>query len=290
MLTKKHAMLFARLISLAMAGAAATAAPNYENRQRDLGTIQTALGQINTALESLDTAILSGTAGLSLLGAAFDVLHCIQSADMQVQASQALNVTDTSNLKATTDSLTINVNVTISDLIRAQPTFQQQRSTGAVLKNLLTIKTAAVQLANDLASKLPTDLSAIGSEGINNFVNAVDRGIAVYNGSVTDLGAALAPAAAPPSLSTAVSSVVASSTISTPVSTAIIATTPQASALVTTSPPQNLTTTPGTPPASQAVATPSSPSFGGISLPMPILGTFIDGVTCQCMCPGMAVA
>lgn len=267
-------MLFILLLYWSMAGTAATAAPNHDSWQRDLVTIQSALGLINTGLESLDTAILSGTAGRTLLEAVSNLLHSIQSADMQVQASQTLDAEDAINLKATTDSLTSNVNITVSDLIHAQPLFKARRSTEPVLQSLLTIKTAATQLANDLVGRLPADLTSIGTQSMSNFLNAVNRGIAVYNGSSTDLGAALPPPTTQPSLGPPVSSVTASSTSSTPISTVFITTTAshsQASTSSTTSAPQSLDTTTGTLPVSPFATSQTSEASTLRSIPYLVL-------------------
>lgn len=295
-----------------MALAALAAAPSHESRPRDLATIQTALEGINTALAQLDTSILSGKVDFSLIQASMSVLQSIQSATGQVQASQPLDVADTSNLKATTDSLTSYVNVTVSDLIKDQAVFQRVGATQQVLQTLQTTKMAAVQLANVLAGRVPSDLSSIADQGVNNLVDALDRGVAVYNGTTKDLGAALPPAAAPPAPSAVVSSAAVQSFASpvpamtggTSSATAPLAVSGiQASGSVLTPAPQSFMTIPGTPPvaqASQATAVlaslaPQAPppplsSFGGISAPMPILGTFIPGETCMCMCPAIVEA
>lgn len=285
-------MILSRLLLLGSAGLAVTAAgPGHKEAKRDLATIQTALKGINTALASLDSAIAKDDVGLSLVQEAMGVIRAIQSATSEVQASQNLNATDTNNLIATTDSLTSNVNVTISDLIKEKPVFQRRGTVRPVLQVMQTIKSSAVQLAETLASRVPPELSVVAATGVNNLVRALDRGISVYDGSSPEIqpataAAASAPPPPPPAPPAASSSVSSQVTVTVTGAPTLVAASTVTVTTVTISAPQTLSTSTAPPqPTSTLGGSTLSESYGGKAVNMVVAGTFVPGQTCQCMCP-----
>ncbi|KAG8169952.1 hypothetical protein KVR01_000697 [Diaporthe batatas] len=151
--------------------------------RRDLGSIQGALAGVNTALARLDSAILKNPADPKVLFTSISVLESIQQATDSINASQPLGSDDTSNLKATTDSLVSNVNLTVTDLIKQKPVFDRLKLDKVVLLQVQNIQGAALVLASTLASKVDPTASALALDGISALNAALQRGIEVYSGT-----------------------------------------------------------------------------------------------------------
>lgn len=248
--------------------------------RRDLGSIQASLGGVNTALASLDSAILNDPANPKVLFSSINVLEAIQQATASINASQPLGPADTSNLKATTDSLVSNVNVTVTDLINQKSLFNYLNLEKVVLLQMQNIQGAALSLASTLASKVDPGASSVALEGISALNAALQRGVAVYTMSgTTTMGPApsSAPAASPPPNPVPSMPMPLSSPSPAPSSLNPPAANP---------PPPNAQPSNAPPPAPP----PPSPPTGSIgpgpwNMTMPIPGTFEAGVTCICMCP-----
>lgn len=250
-----------------------------QDMRRDLGSIQASLGGVNTALASLDSAILNDPANPKVLFSSINVLESIQQATASINASQPLGPADTFNLKATTDSLVSNVNVTVTDLINQKPQFERLNLEKVVLLQVQNIQGAALGLASTLASKVDPGASSLALEGISALNMALQRGVAVYDGSGTSAGPASpsAPAASPPP---------------NPVPSMPM---PLSSPSPSTPPPNPPAPNPPPPNAQPSNAPPPSlpppnPPTGSIgpgpwNMTMPVPGTFEAGVTCICMCP-----
>ncbi|KAG6361776.1 hypothetical protein INS49_010005 [Diaporthe citri] len=148
-----------------------------QDMRRDLGSIQASLGGVNTALASLDSAILNDPANPKVLFSSINVLESIQQATSSINASQPLGPADTSNLKATTDSLVSNVNVTVTDLINQKPLFNRLGLEKVVSLQLQNIQGAALALASTLASKVDPGASSLALEGISALNMALQRGV-----------------------------------------------------------------------------------------------------------------
>lgn len=251
-----------------------------QDMRRDLGSIQASLGGVNTALASLDSAILNDPANPKVLFSSINVLEAIQQATASINASQPLGPADTSNLKATTDSLVSNANVTVTDLISQKSLFNYLNLEKVVLLQMQNIQGAALSLASTLASKVDPGASGVALEGISALNAALQRGIAVYTASGTaTMGTApsSAPAASPPSNPVPSMPMPLSSPSPAPSS-------PNPPAPVP--PPPNAQPSNAPPPGSP----PPNPPTGSIgpgpwNMTMPIPGTFEPGVTCICMCP-----
>ncbi|KAH8776620.1 hypothetical protein F5883DRAFT_699267 [Diaporthe sp. PMI_573] len=258
-----------------------------QDMRRDLGSIQAALGGVNTALASLDSAILNDAASPKVLFSSINVLESIQQATASINASQTLGPADTSNLKATTDSLVSNVNVTVTDLINQKPLFDRLNLEKVVLLQVQNIQGAALALASTLASKVDPAASSLALDGISALNAALQRGVAVYAGSGTAAGPMVSPAlAAPPPPPNPVSSTSVPSTSPSP--------NPQPSITQPPTPepsnPQPSNLSPSSPPSSPPQPNPPAGSIGPgpWTMTMPIPGTFEAGVTCICMCPPVA--
>lgn len=255
--------------------AATTAGAEQQDTRRDLGSIQASLGGVNTALASLDSAILNDPANPKVLFSSINVLEAIQQATASINSSQPLGPADTSNLKATTDSLVSNVNVTVTDLIGQKPLFDRLGLEKVVLVQVQNIQGAALALASTLASKVDPGASGVALEGISALSVALQRGVAVYAGGGTSTMGPAMPSVPPnpvPSMPAPVSSPSpAPSSPNPPPSNA-----PSPNAQPSSSPPSS--------------PLPPNPPTGSIgpgpwNLTMPIPGTFEPGVTCICMCP-----
>lgn len=251
-----------------------------QDMRRDLGSIQASLGGVNTALASLDSAILNDPANPKVLFSSINVLEAIQQATASINASQPLGPADTSNLKATTDSLVSNVNVTVTDLINQKSLFNYLNLEKVVLLQMQNIQGAALSLASTLASKVDPGASSVALEGISALNAALQRGVAVYTmGGTTTMGPApsSAPAASPPPNPVPSMPMPLSSPSPAPSSLNPPAPNP---------PPPNAQPSNAPPPGPP----PSNPPTGSIgpgpwNMTMPIPGTFEAGVTCICMCP-----
>lgn len=251
-----------------------------KDMRRDLGSIQASLGGVNTALASLDSAILNDPANPKVLFSSINVLEAIQQATASINASQPLGPADTSNLKATTDSLVSNVNVTVTDLISQKSLFNYLNLEKVVLLQMQNIQGAALSLASTLASKVDPGASGVALEGISALNAALQRGVAVYTMSgTTTMGPApsSAPAASPPPNPVPSMPMPLSSPSPAPSSLNPPAANP---------PPPNAQPSNAPPPAPP----PPNPPTGSIgpgpwNMTMPIPGTFEAGVTCICMCP-----
>lgn len=262
-------------------------------RQRDLGTVQTALGAVNAALAQLDSALVKNEIGLSLLPLSTNVLVSIQNATVQVQNSSPLSsITDVSDLKATTDGLTANVNTTIGDLIRNQSGFKKLGSIDQVLFVLQMLKTNAIQLAQMIASQVPAELMSVAAQAVQNLEATIDRGIAVFNGSSSGTADGASTTAAPLSSSLFSSTQGATTLISSWANTgtpSLFGSTPKSSVAVSRPTPMPQPTASNTSNASiPQNPMPPSGSFGGVSVLMPVPGTFVPGQTCLCVCPAIA--
>lgn len=267
------------LAATSCCGVMATTGTEHDMR-RDLGSIQASLGGVNTALASLDSAILNDPANPKVLFSSINVLEAIQQATASINASQPLGPADTSNLKATTDSLVSNVNVTVTDLISQKSLFNYLNLEKVVLLQMQNIQGAALSLASTLASKVDPGASGVALEGISALNAALQRGVAVYTMSgTTTMGPApsSAPAASPPPNPVPSMPMPLSSPSPAPSSLNPPAANP---------PPPNAQPSNAPPPGPP----PSSPLTGSIgpgpwNMTMPIPGTFEAGVTCICMCP-----
>lgn len=248
-----------------------------QDMRRDLGSIQASLGGVNTALASLDSAILNDPANPKVLFSSINVLEAIQQATASINASQPLGPADTSNLKATTDSLVSNVNVTVTDLISQKTLFNYLNLEKVVLLQMQNIQGAALSLASTLASKVDPGASGVALEGISALNAALSRGVAVYGTTTMGPASPSAPAASPPSNPVPSMPMPSSSPSPAPSSpNPPAANPPQPNAQPSNAPPP-----PGPPP---------NPATGSIgpgpwNMTMPIPGTFEPGVTCICMCP-----
>lgn len=251
-----------------------------QDMRRDLGSIQTSLGGVNTALASLDSAILNDPANPKVLFSSINVLESIQQATASINASQPLGPADTSNLKATTDSLVSNVNVTVTDLINQKPSFERLGLEKVVLLQVQNIQGAALALASTLASKVDPGASSLALEGISALNMALQRGVAVYDGSsstTTGPTSPSTPAASPPP---------------NPVPSMPMPLSSPSPALSSPNPPAPNPPPPNTQPSNAPPPSPPPPNppTGSIgpgpwNMTMPIPGTFEAGVTCICMCP-----
>lgn len=245
-----------------------------KDMRRDLGSIQASLGGVNTALGSLDSAILKNPADPKVLFSSINVLDSIQQATASINASQPLGPADTSNLKATTDSLVSNVNVTVTDLINQKPVFDRLNLEKVVLLQVQNIQGAALVLASTLASKVDPTASALALDGISALNAALQRGVAVYSGIAA--GATVPPAPAPPPPPP-------------PTTNPIPSPNPQPSKSQPTN-PQASNLLPSSSPSSAPQPNPPTGIIGPgpWTMMMPIPGTFEAGVTCICMCPPVA--
>ncbi|KAL1881168.1 hypothetical protein Daus18300_001019 [Diaporthe australafricana] len=252
---------------------AATTGADDNNLRRDLGSIQASLGSVNTALAGLDSSILSYPASPKVLLSSMAVLQTIQQATASINASQALSLADTANLKATTDSLVSNVNVTITDLIGQKELFDLLNLNKVVLIQVQNIQGAALALASTLASKVDPAASNIAVDGINALTAALQRGVAVFNGSSSAPAPAMPPAPAAPAPAAPPS--VASSSVAAP------------SAAPQAVPSPSNTPAPISPLSNPPPPDPSAGTIGPgpFAMMMPIPGTFEAGKTCICMCP-----
>ncbi|KAJ0119544.1 cell wall protein [Diaporthe amygdali] len=270
-------MFLTKCLLLAAASYNVLGATGTEHMRRDLGSIQASLGGVNTALASLDSAIINNAASPKVLISSMNVLQTIQQATTSINASQPLSLADTSNLKATTDSLVSNVNVTITDLINQKPVFDALNLEKVVLIQVQNIQGAALALASTLANKVDPAASSLAVDGIYDLTTALQRGVMVFEGNTAAASTAPqpAPAAPPPAASQAAPPPAA----------------PQAA------PPPSIAPPPSPPPSNSQPPSPlpsnppsSSPPKGSIgpgpyTMMMPIPGTFEAGVTCICMCP-----
>jgi hypothetical protein len=218
--------------------------------RRDLGSIQDSLGGVNTALASLDSAILNDAANPKVLFSSINVLESIQQATASINATRPLGPAETSNLKATTDSLVSNVNVTVTDLINQKPLFDRLNLDKVVFLQVRNIQGAALILASTIANKVDPTASSLALDGVSALNAALQRAVMVYAGSSTGPSPVVLPLPAAPQ---------------PPPS-------PERSNLPPSSLPQ-----------------PNSPAGtigpGPWTMMMPIPGTFEAGVTCICMCP-----
>ncbi|KAI3402009.1 hypothetical protein diail_3983 [Diaporthe ilicicola] len=253
------------LVTTSCSVLAATGAAADEHMRRDLGSIQASLGSVNMALASLDSSILDNPASPKVLLNSMNVLQVIQQATSSVGASQPLGLADTSNLKATTDSLVSNVNVTITDLINQKQVFDRLGLTKIVLIQVQNIQGAALSLASSLASKVDPAASNLAVDGISALSSALQRGVAVFNSRSSRSSSSTS--AAPPA--------VASPAAAAPSNASSSAAPPAA-------PPQS-NPAPSNPPPPNSCAGTIGP--GPFAAMMPIPGTFVAGETCICMCP-----
>lgn len=268
------------LLLVAVSCNATLAAAGADNMRRDLGSIQAALGGVNTALASLDSSIINHPASPKVLLNSMAVLQTIQQATTSINASQPLSLADTANLKATTDSLVSNVNVTITDLISQKELFDRLNLNKIVLIQVLNIQGAALALASTLASKVDPAASNIAVDGISALTATLQRGVAVFDGSSPAPGPAMPPAPAAPAPAAAAPPSVASPSVATQSAA------PQAAPPPSNPPPSN-TPSPVTPLSSLPPPKPSAGTIGPgpFAMMMPIPGTFEAGETCICMCP-----
>lgn len=265
--------------------------------QRDLGTVQTALGGINAALARLDAAIVHDNFSPCILPLVTDILTSIQNATTQIQASPPLmSLTDASDLKATTDGLTANVNLTVSDLIKDLSNVKKLGLVSQVAFVLQTLRLNAVGLANIIASRVPAELSSVAAQAVQDLESTIDRGIAAFNVSSKFCGGGRAGASPPPASSLLPSTSLPPTAISsaTPLyPTGSAVSTSNSSSSSATGLVATLGSSPLPRPTASNSSVPQSPepapgSFGGVSAPLPVPGSFVPGQSCFCKCPAIA--
>lgn len=266
--------------------------------QRDLRTVQTALNGINAALANLDSAIVNENVGPCILPLVTNVLTSIQSAMIQIQASPPLtSLTDASDLKATTDGLTANVNLTVSDLIKDLPNFEILGLVSQVTFVLHVLRFHAVGLANTIAGQVPAELSSVAAQAVQNLESTIDRGIAAFSSSggggcagrggggasPTDRASSLLPPTwASPAANSSSAALRLSGTVQhTPSPTGSTMT-----SLATTNSRSSSTSQPTT--SNSLIYKSPSESFGGVFAPLPVPDTFVPGQSCFCICPVIA--
>lgn len=250
-----------------------------QDMRRDLGSIQASLGGVNTALASLDSAILNDPANPKVLFSSINVLESIQQATSSINTTQPLGPADTSNLKATTDSLVSNVNVVVTDLISQKPLFDRLNLSKVVLIQVQNIEGAALALASTLASKVDPGASSVALDGISALNAALQRGVAVFGTTMASASPSAAAASSPPN----------------PVPSMPMPLSSPSPAPSSSNPPAPNPPTPNAQPSSSPPPSPPPPNppTGSIgpgpwNITMPIPGTFEAGVTCICMCPPVA--
>lgn len=146
--------------------------------------IQTALGGIKAALASLDSVLVNNDIGLTLLLLSMNVPNSIRNTTRQTQTSLPLiSIADASDLKATTDSLTANVNLIASDPIEDQPGFKKLGVVDQVAFGLRTLKVNFVQLAQTVASRVSVQLSPVAAQAVGKLESVIARGIYTIKGS-----------------------------------------------------------------------------------------------------------
>lgn len=195
-------MLLRPTIFLTATAALAGAASDVH--RRDFNLVQGALNSVNSLLQQVDISIVSlnssniAAAVPQLFQLSQAIAPSLQSSTSQIQASQPLTLDETNGLNTARTALQQNLNLTMSDLIRQKPLFDQVNATELVASQITQIRDRSGVVFQAITSKL--DPAAPSVNDLSTQTIAVfDMAIAVFNGQ-NAVGSAASMAATPPTL------------------------------------------------------------------------------------------
>lgn len=155
--------------------------------QRQAQTIINVVTGIDTQVKSLDTAIqgYNGGDATSLLTASQAVLSATSNGVTTVNGATSISLNDALTLQSSVQTLTTDLNQTISDLVAKKSQLVAAGQGGTVEQNLQQQLTAAQSLSTAIASKVPSSVSSLAQQLSQGIVNAINTGVTAFQGTGT---------------------------------------------------------------------------------------------------------
>jgi hypothetical protein len=167
--------------------------------QRQAQTIINVVNNIDTQVKALDTAIQSYNGGdtTSLLSASNAVLTATSNGVQTVNGATSVSLTDALTIQSSIQTLTTDLNTTISDIVAKKSQLVAAGAGGTVEQNLQQQLTAAQSLSTAIASKVPSSVASLAQQLSQGIINAINVGITAFQGtgSASSGGASSATAA-----------------------------------------------------------------------------------------------
>lgn len=153
--------------------------------QRQAQTIITVVNNIDTQAKALDTAIQSYSGGdtTSLLSASNAVLTATNNGVQTVNGATSLSLSDALSIQSAVQTLTTDLNSTISDLVAKKSQLVSAGAGGTVEQNLQQQLTAAQSLSTAISSKVPSSVASLAQQLSQGIINAINVGITAFQGT-----------------------------------------------------------------------------------------------------------
>lgn len=184
-------MQFSNILSLSLLGlAVATPTPTFV--KRDLSTFQTAFSAVGSALSDFDTSVVALSATSDITTAVADLTTKAQAIDdalntgsTNINATDALSLTDAVSLLSLSNTLVATANTTINDLIAKKSIIDAASEDAFVVTQLQTVKEATYGFIGAITSHVPSAVSGIAANQASQVITVLNTGITAFGGSIT---------------------------------------------------------------------------------------------------------
>ncbi|KAH8698785.1 hydrophobic surface binding protein A-domain-containing protein [Talaromyces proteolyticus] len=171
-----------------------TSAHPSPNAKRDLASIQGVLTDIGTQVTSLDTSITASNPDPSaIVAGSTKLVSTINSGVTTVQASAVLSDADALGLVGPVQTLSGNVNHTITDLISIKSKVVSLGYGCTTLSQLQDQLKASNSLSDAIVSKVPAELQSIAKSLAAGISSAIQNGVNSYSDTCTSSSSASLP-------------------------------------------------------------------------------------------------
>jgi hypothetical protein len=159
------------------------------NAKRDLASIEGVLSDIGSQVTKLDSAITASNPNPSAIAAgSTKLVSTINSGVTTVQASAVLSDADALSLVEPVQTLSGNVNHTISDLVSIKSKLVSLRYGCTTLSQLRDQLKAANSLSAAIVSKVPPELQSTAKSLAAGISSAIENGVNSYTPTCTSAG------------------------------------------------------------------------------------------------------
>lgn len=151
--------------------------------KRDLASIESVLTSIGKQVTTLDGYIKASPPNpTQIVSASTALVSTIKSGVTTVQASANLSDVDALGLVSPVQTLSNNVNTTISDLIGIKSTVDNLNEGCTTYEQLEDQLTQAKALSTAIVSKVPASLQSIAQNLASGITTAIQNGVTAYTG------------------------------------------------------------------------------------------------------------
>jgi hypothetical protein len=152
--------------------------------RRQASTVVNVVNGIDTQVKSLDQAIQAFNGNpQQLLSASQQVLSATQQGVSTVNGVSTLSLNDALTIQQPVQTLTTDLNQTITDLIAKKSALVSAGEGATVEQNLQQQLTAAQQLSQAISSKVPQEVASLAQQLSQGIINAIQAGITAFQGT-----------------------------------------------------------------------------------------------------------